>query len=275
MSVVIPAYNAGQWIEPTLRSVLAQTYAADEIVVVNDASTDDTAGACRRVARRRTRVPIVYHEHDGRQGGGATRNTGVRIASGDWILNVDADDIVPRSLLGSLIATAAAVGEDAVVHTEFAQFFRDERTRRLGIPVTRRRLLHRWRFESGSRTSFLTRRESPANAGNRLFSRATFEAVGGYLVDTGPYDAWTFGLSCYAIGRPFVFAPRTSYLHRLHSQSYWRSSEREGENRRYLYNALAHFPAFYPEPVLRLLTPDSPAYPDDPFAALEQALAAA
>jgi glycosyltransferase involved in cell wall biosynthesis len=275
VSVVVPAYNAGQWIEATVKAALAQTRPPDEIVVVNDASTDETSTKCRELARRSSRVPIVYHEHESRRGGGATRNTGVAVARGDWIFNLDADDLIPPELLESLVAAASVAGEDAVVHTEFAQFFRDERRKRLGVPITRRRVLHRWRYEADGRTSFLARPQSPANAGNRLFSRATFDDAGGYFDDTGPYDAWTFGLGCYALGRPFVAVPQTAYLHRLHSDSYWMSNERAEANRRYLHNAVSHFPDLYPAPIRDLVRPDNPEYPEEPFSAMERALSEA
>ena len=86
ISVVIPAHNAGRYIERTLQSVLKQTRAADEIIVVDDGSTDDTA---KIVGRYGGRVRLI--SQPGR-GASAARNTGIRTAAGEWIAFLDADD---------------------------------------------------------------------------------------------------------------------------------------------------------------------------------------
>ncbi len=86
VSVVIPARNAEATIVRAVQSVLAQTCSPDEIVVVDDASTDGTI----RAARRCGPVRIVAL---GRHGGaGAARNAGVRAAEGAWVAFLDADD---------------------------------------------------------------------------------------------------------------------------------------------------------------------------------------
>lgn len=88
VSVVIPAYNAEHTLPETLASALDQTYRDFEVVVVDDGSTDDTAGVARGVGDDRVRVISVAN------GGVArARNTGIREASGEFITFLDADDL--------------------------------------------------------------------------------------------------------------------------------------------------------------------------------------
>ncbi len=90
ISVVIPAYNAAATLPRAIDSVLAQTFAAHEIVVVDDGSADAT-GAVVADHARRTALPVRYHRQDN-AGPSAARNGGVELARGEWIAFLDADD---------------------------------------------------------------------------------------------------------------------------------------------------------------------------------------
>ncbi|MGO9444362.1 MAG: glycosyltransferase family 2 protein [Thiobacillaceae bacterium] len=85
-SVVIPAYNAGKTLARALDSVLAQTWPAHEIIVVDDGSHDDTD---QIVAAYGDRVIALWQENAGPS---AARNRGVQAASGEWVAFLDADD---------------------------------------------------------------------------------------------------------------------------------------------------------------------------------------
>jgi glycosyltransferase involved in cell wall biosynthesis len=86
ISVVIAAYNASATIERAVRSVLAQSRRADEILVVDDGSTDGTADVVRRFG---SAVRLISQANGGAS---VARNTGIQNASGDWIAFLDADD---------------------------------------------------------------------------------------------------------------------------------------------------------------------------------------
>ena len=86
ISVVIPAYNAGAYIARAIDSVLAQSRLADEIIVVDDGSTDDTADV---VTRYESKVKYIRQDN---AGASVARNTGIEAATGEWIAFLDADD---------------------------------------------------------------------------------------------------------------------------------------------------------------------------------------
>ena len=87
ISVVIPAYNAEHFLAQTLESVLAQTLAADEILVVDDGSTDATASIAEGFGPQVT----VFRRPNSKAA--AARNFGVEQATSDWVAFLDADDI--------------------------------------------------------------------------------------------------------------------------------------------------------------------------------------
>jgi glycosyltransferase involved in cell wall biosynthesis len=86
ISVVIPAFNAGQFISRTINSVLAQTYTDYEIIVVDDGSSDNTADVVKSYG---SKIRYIHQENAGTT---AARNTGIKAAVGDWIAFLDHDD---------------------------------------------------------------------------------------------------------------------------------------------------------------------------------------
>ncbi|MHC4288004.1 MAG: glycosyltransferase family 2 protein [Planctomycetota bacterium] len=86
ISAVIPAYNADKYIARSIDSVLSQTRPVDEIVVVDDGSTDNTAAVIKSYGDK------IRYIHQPNAGVSAARNTGIEAATGDWIAFLDADD---------------------------------------------------------------------------------------------------------------------------------------------------------------------------------------
>jgi glycosyltransferase involved in cell wall biosynthesis len=89
VSILIPAYNAEEWIADTIQSALAQTWKRKEIIVVDDGSKDRTAEVARRFASEE--VVVVSKENEG---AAATRNYALRLSQGDYIQWLDADDLL-------------------------------------------------------------------------------------------------------------------------------------------------------------------------------------
>jgi PAS domain S-box-containing protein len=87
VSVVIPTYNYARFVSAAVESALAQTYAACEVIVIDDGSTDDTRAV---LAPQNERIRYLYQEN---QGLSAARNTGIRAAQGDYIALLEADDL--------------------------------------------------------------------------------------------------------------------------------------------------------------------------------------
>lgn len=113
ISVVIPAYNSATTVRDAIDSVLFQTHPANEIIVVDDGSYDDTPDIVRNYGER----VILLSRANG--GPGAARNRGIRHASGELVHFLDADDQwMPEKLARSLEALNA-MPDAALVHTAF------------------------------------------------------------------------------------------------------------------------------------------------------------
>ncbi len=100
VSVVIPAFNAARHLGEAIESVLAQTVRPTEIIVVDDGSTDDT----KKIAESFGGAVVCHHKQH--SGIAATRNFGIRVALGNWLAFLDADDLWTREKLEWQLAAA-------------------------------------------------------------------------------------------------------------------------------------------------------------------------
>lgn len=116
VSVTIPAYNCAPFIAETLESILAQTYASIELIVVDDGSTDGTAEVIKPYMDR-----IVYHRQRN-AGLGAARNAGMKLARGEFVAWCDADDLSEPDRLATQAAYLTHNQEVMAIGSDFAAF---------------------------------------------------------------------------------------------------------------------------------------------------------
>ena len=109
VSVVIPAYNSEAVLAECVESVLAQTAPPDEILIVDDGSTDRTSAIAAEYSGRDARVRCIRQEN---AGVAAARNRGIREAAGEWVAMVDADDRWLPEKLERQLALAQKTGAE-------------------------------------------------------------------------------------------------------------------------------------------------------------------
>jgi glycosyltransferase involved in cell wall biosynthesis len=112
VSVIIPTYNRADQLENALRSVLAQTHAHWQLLVVDDGSTDDTRARVAAFSAAHG-VPIEYH-YQTNQRQAAARNTGLRHSRGEYVASLDSDDTWHPSFLAAGVAQLEKHGLDLV-----------------------------------------------------------------------------------------------------------------------------------------------------------------
>lgn len=96
ISVIIPVFNVQDYLEECIQSITTQTYKNLEIIIVDDGSTDSCASICDSFAERDTRI-LVIHKING--GLSDARNSGLNIATGDYIAFVDSDDFIDNDMI--------------------------------------------------------------------------------------------------------------------------------------------------------------------------------
>lgn len=88
-SIIVPVYNVEAYLDDCIKSVITQSYTDFELLLIDDGSTDKSGEICDRWAKRDKRIKVLHRENGGAS---ATRNDGIRAASGMYILFLDSDD---------------------------------------------------------------------------------------------------------------------------------------------------------------------------------------
>ncbi len=104
VSIVVPIYNAGPYLERCIESLINQTIRNIEIILVNDGSTDDSLSVCEAFAKRDERIILIDKKNNGVS---EARNDGLRAAKGVYVGFVDPDDWVDLDMYESMSAAAA------------------------------------------------------------------------------------------------------------------------------------------------------------------------
>ena len=203
VSIVLPTYNHGHVLPASVASVLAQTYADFELIVVDDASTDDTGAYLAGLTDPRIR--IIRHDRNRRLP--TALNTGFGVARGELLTWTSADNYCSPVFLEALVAALDAYPDAGLAYSAFAWI--DERDRITGV----------CRDQDFTHASLLS--YNPGNA-SFLYRRNLQEKVGLYDAGLEGAEDWDMWLRMREQCEP-VYVPEILYYYRLHAGSMTRT----------------------------------------------------
>lgn len=202
ISAVIPAYNAARFLPRCLASVFAQTLQPEEVIVIDDGSTDDTAAVAEALGAKVFRQP--------NSGISSARNAGVRNASGEWIAWLDADDLWEPE---KLERQAACIRAETVLTYTGIRIFDDHGTRgevRAHDPVLAARMIRYY---------------NPISTSTVCVRKDALMQSGGFREDIRASEDWEIWFRLRHLGRfECVPDPLTNYY--LHPGSLSANPER-------------------------------------------------
>ncbi|EDP3961020.1 TPA: glycosyltransferase family 2 protein [Campylobacter jejuni] len=182
VSLVIPAFNSGEFILQTLESVKKQTLKNFECIIVNDFSTDDTLEIIRKNIKNDNRFKIINHKANA--GLSASRNTGLRVAQGKYIAFLDSDDLImPNSLLYRK-QTLDASSDDWVIGTYCGSLTIDEGCKFIPKETP---------CNLGVKDFINSMGQCPFNANQPMLKTSILRQFGGFnqsLTQAEDYDMW-------------------------------------------------------------------------------------
>lgn len=127
VSVIIPTHNRAHLIGRSIQSVLNQTYKDFEIIVVDDGSTDNTREVIKEFQRKDKRIKCIRHEKN--KGGSAARNTGIKLARGEYIAFQDSDDEwLPEKLEKQMGFFKNMPAEVGIIYSDMWRITRNEKS---------------------------------------------------------------------------------------------------------------------------------------------------
>lgn len=112
VSVIIPVYNVGSYLEQCIDSILCQSFVNFELILVDDGSTDRSGAICDKYAGKDARIKVIHQPNAGLP---TARKVGLENAQGEYVLYVDADDWVDPNHLESLVEVAEQRDADVVL----------------------------------------------------------------------------------------------------------------------------------------------------------------
>ncbi|HFI0235614.1 TPA: glycosyltransferase family 2 protein [Streptococcus suis] len=122
VSVIVPVYNGEKHLRQCVESIMAQDYKNLEILLINDGSTDGSALLCEQLRQQDPRVRVVHKVKN--EGLGAARNTSLEVATGDYIVFVDADDWIDPNHVSDLHELLTRTGSDVAI-SNFTQYYEE------------------------------------------------------------------------------------------------------------------------------------------------------
>lgn len=131
VSIIMPSYNCGNYVEETIRSVQAQTYQNWEIIFVDDYSMDDTVKYVSKMRDNDSRIHI--YQNISNLGAAVSRNNALKVAQGRWISFLDSDDLWEPTKLEKQVRFMEENGYAFSYH-EYVEI--DEQDKELGIKVS-------------------------------------------------------------------------------------------------------------------------------------------
>jgi glycosyltransferase involved in cell wall biosynthesis len=235
ITVLIPCYNAAEFLPQALDSALAQTRRPEQIVIVDDGSTDASAAIAADYLRRYPDRGLELLRQ-ANQGEVAARNTGIRAARGAWVAMLDADDWwEPRKLEAQIAAAHGAGPECVMVHTGAFVEHPDGRSvpADLDVPARRTGWCLAALLEPGS-----------INHASILVRRGALARIGGYDRNFPHACDVNLYFNLLTVGT-FAFVPERLLHYRMHAGQ--TSFNFKLEQTRYHYRAVTEFFGQHPE----------------------------
>jgi glycosyltransferase involved in cell wall biosynthesis len=203
VTIVTPAYNQGEYLESTMRSVLAQDYVDLEYIVIDDGSSDDSLTVAKRIAAEYPgRVTVLSQPNSGQA---ATLNIGWEVAKGEILAYLSSDDCLVPHAVSRMVTMLDENPSASVVYCDF--WLIDAEGRRL-------KMMHTENFSSKRLCIDLVCQPGPG----AFFRRAVFDQTGGWNPKLRQVPDFEFWLRALRFG-PFVRVAESLAEYRIHEGS--------------------------------------------------------
>ncbi len=205
VSIIIPCYNQAQYLEESVQSAIDQTYPNIEIIVVNDGSPDNTQEVAERLQEQYPNTLRVVTQEN--QGLSEARNTGIRESLGEYILPLDADDLLDLKIVSKCMDAMTHNNAD-IIHIDF-QCFGENNNVWMSSPFSDNNIS----YENFLHASSLYRKE-------------VWRKTQGYKLnmDIG-YEDWEFWINAYKHNFTFHYLSEILFNYRIKKESMYTNAK--------------------------------------------------
>lgn len=204
VSVIMPAYNAEKYVEEAINSILNQTYKNFELIILDDASTDNTPLILKNLAKKDPRIRYIRNEKNLYIAG--NRNKGISLAKGKYILWQDADDISLPNRIEKLLSFMEEHPKTGICGSYLQSFYKDKIKDIRKYPQ-RDKIIRENLFKF-----------SPIAQPTAIIKKECFDKIGNFDIDMPPAEDIDL---TFRIGTLYKFAniPEVLLMYREHPDS--------------------------------------------------------
>ena len=198
VSVIVPMYNAAEFIEEALTSIVESNYRPIEVVVMDDGSTDNSLSVAQRFAEQHPEIKVLQQTN---RGASAARNNAIRQSHGEYILPVDADNKIDPRYIEEAVAVLAQRPEVRVVACR-ADFFGERTGEWITAPFSKELLARKNMIDTCA-----------------MYRRVDWDKTSGYMETCAAREDWDMWLSLFEQGGEFVRLPEIRMHYRIRGGS--------------------------------------------------------
>ena len=169
VSIIVPVYNVKNYLRRCADSIKGQTYKEWELILVDDGSTDGSGKLCNEIEKESERIKVVHQQNGGLS---CARNSGIRVATGDYLMFIDSDDFIDRQYVEKHIVIAEQENADLVISDLIAFYEGNPLTINSGSVDSITHLSRKEALKEG-----LLQRKMDVSACAKLYKRELFEQI--------------------------------------------------------------------------------------------------
>lgn len=203
ISVIVPCYMQAHYLDTSLKSVLDQSYNNWECIIVNDGSPDDTEAVALQWCEKDVRFKYVFKENGGLS---SARNSGIKTATGTYILPLDADDLLHEDYLTKLVPVLDSNESIGIVSCYTAIFINNSSN-----------VIDELKPKGNNVNNLLYQNQLIATS---LYRKSLWTAVGGYdETMLNGFEDWEFWISTTKLGSSYTIIPEFLFYYRKAKKS--------------------------------------------------------
>ena len=210
ITIIVPVYNVEKYLDESIQSALNQTYKNLEIMIIDDGSKDSSGRICDEYAKKDNRIKVIHQENAGLSG---ARNTGLRNASGDYIMFMDPDDKFELDACENLLNYIEETNADYVIGN-YANMDED------GTVWDKPAFGNKYQKFKLSITDY-DKSFYIMNSGvwNKIFRKSFLDKLGIMFEDRLPAEDAIFTTYCFIKSTNVYYLPKTVYDYRLRASN--------------------------------------------------------
>ncbi|RCK71812.1 MAG: putative N-acetylgalactosaminyl-diphosphoundecaprenol glucuronosyltransferase [Ignavibacteriae bacterium] len=208
ISVIIPCYNYARYLPEAVESVINQTFQDFEIIIVNDGSTDNTQSVAESLIKKYSqyKIRLINQENSGNPA--ISRNRGIKLSAGKYILCLDADDKLAPTMLEECLNVLKTTPEVAIVYTDRLDFDGED-----SVVLAKDYNFEKLKYEN--HISYCA-----------LFKKEVWEKVGGYRTNVIGCEDWDFWIAAGSRGFYGYHINKPLFHYRKHSSGVYQQALR-------------------------------------------------